>query len=115
MANIRHFSGETEIGYQEEVTVAEFASLFPGCSGLRHSGRRVIGLPVGVVKIWDRAAGKWSREGFLPVERAIERKANPSNHKCDARCLNATGFKCECSCGGKNHGAGAFICEALAA
>jgi hypothetical protein len=46
------------------------------------------------------------------VERAIERKANPSNHKCDARCLNATGFKCECSCGGKHHGAGAFICEA---
>ena len=46
------------------------------------------------------------------VERAIERKANPSNHKCDARCLNATGFKCECSCGGKSHGAGAFMCEA---
>lgn len=38
------------------------------------------------------------------AERKIERKANPSNHKCDARCLNAKGFKCECSCGGKNHG-----------
>jgi len=43
-------------------------------------------------------------------ERAIERKSNPSMHKCDARCLNATGFRCECACGGKNHGAGNFAC-----
>lgn len=54
--------------------------------------------------------------GFAPdgsklhAERVIERKRNPSNHKCDARCLNATGFLCECSCGGKNHGAGNFQC-----
>ena len=47
--------------------------------------------------------------------RAIERKRNPSNHKCDARCLNATGFLCECSCGGKNHGAGNFTCMGVAA
>jgi hypothetical protein len=54
--------------------------------------------------------------GFrVTVERKIERKPNPSMHKCDARCLNATGFKCECSCGGKNHGAGSFICLAVAA
>lgn len=38
------------------------------------------------------------------VERAIERKSSPSNHKCDARCETARGFKCECSCGGRNHG-----------
>lgn len=25
-------------------------------------------------------------------------------HVCDARCLNATGPNCECSCGGANHG-----------
>ncbi len=30
---------------------------------------------------------------------------NPSV-KCDARCTEARGFKCECSCGGRNHGAG---------
>jgi hypothetical protein len=48
----------------------------------------------------------------VQATRAIERKSNPSNHTCDARCLNARGFKCECSCGGKNHGAGAFVCEA---
>lgn len=26
-------------------------------------------------------------------------------HICDARCLNATGRDCSCSCGGANHGA----------
>lgn len=27
-------------------------------------------------------------------------------HKCDARCLSSIGGKCECACGGRNHGAG---------
>lgn len=44
--------------------------------------------------------------GAKPVTRVINFKSNPSLHKCDARCLNATGQQCECSCGGKNHGAG---------
>lgn len=30
-----------------------------------------------------------------------------ANHKrCDARCTNAKGHTCECSCGGANHGKG---------
>lgn len=28
------------------------------------------------------------------------------DHKCDARCVNAKGHNCECSCGGANHGKG---------
>ncbi|GAN79799.1 hypothetical protein [Acidocella aminolytica] len=32
-------------------------------------------------------------------------------HACDARCTEAKGFKCECSCGGKNHGRAHLICE----
>ena len=46
--------------------------------------------------------------------RMIERKANPSRHVCDSRCVNATGrvMKCECACGGKNHGRGSFTCTA---
>lgn len=51
----------------------------------------------------------------MNATRMIERKSNPSNHKCDARCLNATGFKCECSCGGRHHGAGNFTCLGVAA
>src|SRR5262245_49924333 len=28
-----------------------------------------------------------------------------AKHPCNARCLTSTGPQCECSCGGKNHGA----------
>lgn len=28
-----------------------------------------------------------------------------ADKKCDGRCTHATGHTCECSCGGKNHGA----------
>lgn len=37
--------------------------------------------------------------------------------KCNAKCLESTGHVCECSCGGKNHGAGhepAIAVEAVA-
>jgi hypothetical protein len=50
----------------------------------------------------------------VSATRKVEYKANPSKHECDARCMHATGkiMKCECSCGGKNHGRGSFACEA---
>lgn len=80
MANIRYFTGTDQLtSVQHDGSIYTSAKHF---SGLRCDGVHV------------------------QVERAIERKSNPSNHKCDARCLNATGFRCECSCGGKNHGAG---------
>jgi|SRR6185312_3079836 len=28
-----------------------------------------------------------------------------TKHECNAKCLSSTGTTCECSCGGKNHGA----------
>jgi len=49
------------------------------------------------------------------AQRMIEYKRMPSRHECDARCLNAVGriMRCECSCGGKNHGRGSsLVCEA---
>lgn len=49
------------------------------------------------------------------VARKIERPSMPSQHECDGRCMSARGFRCECSCGGKNHGRGAMLCEAVAA
>jgi hypothetical protein len=56
----------------------------------------------------------WNGAEWLEVTRSITFKSNPSRHECDARCINATGrtMNCECSCGGKNHGRGAFQCEA---
>ena len=43
---------------------------------------------------------------ILPVTRKVIYNKNGSLHKCDSRCLNATGHNCECSCGGLFHGAG---------
>lgn len=56
-----------------------------------------------------RYEGAW-----IKATRRVERKSFPSRHECDARCVNATGLimRCECSCGGKNHGKGSFQCEA---
>jgi hypothetical protein len=86
MTQIRYFTGTEQLtSIQHDGSIYTSAKHF---TGLTADGRRV------------------------QVERAITRKSNPSNHKCDARCLNATGFNCECSCGGKNHGAGNFVCEA---
>jgi len=49
---------------------------------------------------------------WVKCDRVIEYKANASKHECDDRCMNATGrsMKCECACGGRNHGRGAFVC-----
>jgi hypothetical protein len=51
----------------------------------------------------------------VQAQRKTQYKAFPSKHECDARCINATGrtMQCECSCGGKNHGKGAFNCAAV--
>jgi hypothetical protein len=35
-----------------------------------------------------------------PVRGKVSEK-----HQCNTKCLESTGFICECSCGGKNHGA----------
>lgn len=90
----------TELRSRYSVRNARFAELFPGIKGKRDdSFNMLVGFPAGVP---FRSDGT----GSLPIIRTIFFKKNPSLHKCDARCLNATGHNCECSCGGKNHGAG---------
>lgn len=61
---------------------------------------------------YDAAAAQW-----VKANRKVAYKAFPSKHECDARCMNAAGraMNCECACGGKNHGRGAFNCTAEAA
>lgn len=53
----------------------------------------------------------------VQAQRVVRYRSNPSRHECDARCINASGrtMNCECSCGGKNHGRGAFMCTSEAA
>ena len=61
---------------------------------------------------FDVESGTW-----IKTTRKVEYKSMPSRHECDSRCFNATGrvMKCECACGGKNHGRGEFVCEEIAA
>ena len=99
MANMKYFSGATEVFHPYNMRNEDFAKQFP----------TVMGLKADSFSRWVGQIGG-SRE-FLPITRKIEYKSNPSLHKCDARCLNARGRSCECSCGGKNHGAGGFICN----
>lgn len=62
------------------------------------------------IRGYDAKSGQW-----VQVTRKIEMKSAPSLHECDDRCMYATGriMRCECSCGGANHGkGGGFRCEA---
>lgn len=109
-----HFNGETELTRISGMANAEFAKRFPGMKGRKFDGyAMLVGTPAGHASVFVAGEG-WNHGPVLPVERVITFKSNPSNHICDARCMNATGrtMQCECSCGGKNHGRAAFSCEA---
>lgn len=96
MATVKHFSGTDEVKFNGQIiSNAQFARAFPGIKGVKYDGYTKM---VGYATVDGQAS--------LPITRVIYRKANPSNHKCDARCRNAKGHNCECSCGGKFHGAG---------
>jgi hypothetical protein len=60
---------------------------------------------------YDHASKVW-----VKTNRTVAYKAFASKHECDARCMNASGraMNCECACGGKNHGKGAFNCSEAA-
>lgn len=59
----------------------------------------------GLAKAPDGSIGVACRGcGKAKYAKRVIGKLKP-DHKCDARCLSATGHSCECACGGKNHGA----------
>lgn len=93
MAKVLYFNGTTQIEFHgDSMDNAKFAAAFPGIAGRRCDS-------------FSKWVGKVNGE-TVPVTRVIFRKANPSNHKCGARCRHAKGGDCECACGGKYHGAG---------
>ena len=114
----KYFSGEIELNARgvHGMANAEFAKRFPGVKGRRFDGyAMMVGNPVDFRPVWDAAAGAYTND-LRPVDRVINYSNRPSRHECDARCMNASGrtMNCECSCGGKNHGRGAFACEEAA-
>jgi hypothetical protein len=93
MANFKHFAGDAQL------------------QGVFERNGRMFGY-VNKDDLYFVAGEGW--KGYTAVERTVQYKSNPSRHECDARCVNATGriMKCECSCGGKNHGKGSFMAVA---
>jgi hypothetical protein len=107
MANMQHFYDGPDgaillTGNIQAMRDAECAARFPGIRAKSYQR--------GYSRMVMFAPGRGNE--LFPVTRIIERKSNPSNHKCGPRCQNATGFQCECACKGKNHGAGNFVCLA---
>jgi hypothetical protein len=96
------YAGETVelIGFVSGMVMREFDALFPGIRGRRFDS-------------YSMQVGRAADGRILPVMRVIEYSARPSLHFCDARCMSARGPNCECSCGGKNHGAGFTIAASM--
>lgn len=100
MARIKYFSDVTgeasELKSISSMPNQEFAVRWPGVKGFRFDG-------------YQMQVGRNERGELVPVTRKIEFKSQPSLHECNAKCLHGKhNGKCECKCGGKNHGAGMF-------
>jgi hypothetical protein len=101
MDNYRYFAGDVQL---------KNVCIRPSTTAERVLGTgTLMGIDPAKPPVFVQGEG-WT--GYVKVERSIRYKSNPSRHECDARCVNATGrvMNCECSCGGKNHGKGAFKC-----
>lgn len=96
MARFIYFNGTAPVASPQSIDAKEFAALFPGVTGCRYDS----------FHMWVGRETMQPGARLVPVTRIIQRKSNPSLHKCDARCRNATGRTCECACGGQYHGAG---------
>lgn len=86
-----------------------------GCALYREVTAKVgMFLPTANPAAGNKLCGYHPELGRVEITRKVILKVSPSRHDCDARCMNASGrnMACECSCGGKNHGRGAFVCEA---
>lgn len=91
----KYFSGKQEVKNVHAMRNAAFVAQFGDIKAKRQDGFSML--------VAHPTSGP---DAILPVTRVIDYKANPSLHKCDARCTSAKGHSCECSCGGVNHGAG---------
>jgi hypothetical protein len=97
---MRYFSGQTQVDERslQPLDNKEFASRFPQAKGIKYDS-------------FSKLVGKHPETGELvPIERKVDYKEhNPSLHECSAKCRSgAPHGKCECSCGGKNHGVGSL-------
>lgn len=98
MENIKYFNGNIELRNVFPVDSQAFEQMGGrGCTGGLFDGFECMaGYPAGTTTADPK-----------PVTRAVRFRATKRPHKCDARCMGATGQLCECACGGRNHGVNA--------
>ena len=103
----KHYNGIEELTGVYPLSRKEFTDRFNDAPAKKFGSYYLIGRPASI-PITSQMVRADVNALYVPVERSIEYKGNPSLHKCDARCQNATGriMKCECRCGGKYHGVG---------
>lgn len=56
------------------------------------------------VRCENPACPTMTRSGKPRAMRVFEVTSTTTTGPCDARCMEATGHDCRCSCGGRNHG-----------
>jgi hypothetical protein len=62
-----------------------------------------------IAKQTNNTFGRFMTDGCPTCGRIVKLShvlGATSPKECDARCMNAVGPSCDCSCGGANHGAG---------
>lgn len=99
MKDYRYYNGDVQLTQVTSFDRAAAAKLWPGQKFIRLDSFSIM-------------VGRNDAGALVPAHRVVAyKKFGASKHKCDARCLNATGrvMNCECSCGGKNHGLGAIV------
>ena len=98
-ATAKYFSdieGTVELSDIQPMDNAEFAKRFGEVKALRCGS-------------FSKIVGRAADGRLLPATRRIFYKSRPSLHVCNAKCMGGKpNGTCECSCGGKNHGAGMF-------
>lgn len=98
----KYFSGLLEVFHVYAVSESNHRIISKvGCVKLPKQAKPLVGVSVNGNEGYMMAR---TISKLLPVTRVIAYKDSPSLHVCDARCENATGNTCECSCGGMNHG-----------
>ena len=94
----KYFSGTREVQVNGAIMSNKEASVrFPGVKVKRYDSFSVmVGYTTDAMPLMEE---------ILPITRVIRYNENGSKHECDSRCRNAKGSDCECSCGGRYHGA----------
>ena len=102
MRESQYYSGNTGLyGTVQPMRNSDFLAKFPDVKGKRYDSFSMMVMH----SAEDKGKLLSEHSPILPVTRIVYYKTNGSKHKCGARCRNAKGPNCECSCNGESHGA----------